>query len=106
MHMPVLGVGMFRSDAEHVTVVTPLLNVDPDAGMQVTGREPSQLSVAVAVYVAVAVHTPGAAFIDMFVHPLSTGAWLSFTVTVNVHIPVLGVVVVRSEAEQLTVVPP
>jgi hypothetical protein len=71
-HMPVFG-GAFRSDAEHVTVVTPLLKVDPDAGMQVTGRTPSQLSVAVGVYVAVAVHTPPTAFIVWLVHPLKTG---------------------------------
>jgi len=49
MHVLVFAVGVFRSDAEHVTVVTPLLNVEPEAGMQVTGRDPSQLSVAVGV---------------------------------------------------------
>jgi hypothetical protein len=48
VHIPVFG-GAFRSDAEHVTVVTPLLKVDPEAGTQVTGRDPSQLSVAVTV---------------------------------------------------------
>jgi hypothetical protein len=62
LHIPVFG-GAFRSDAEHVTVVTPFWKVDPEAGTQVTGRAPSQLSVAVGVYVAVAVHTPAPAFI-------------------------------------------
>jgi hypothetical protein len=74
IHVPVFGVGVARSEAEHVTVVTPLLKVDPEAGMQVTGREPSQLSVAVGVYVAVAVHTPAPVFIVWLVHPLNTGA--------------------------------
>ena len=73
VHIPVFG-GAFRSEAEHVTVVTPLLKVDPEAGMQVTGRGPSQLSVAVGVYVAVAVHAPPVAFIVWLVHPLNTGA--------------------------------
>ena len=69
--MPVL---LERSEAEQLTVVTPLLKVDPDAGTQVTGRDPSQLSVAVGVKVGAAVHTPAAVFVVMFVHPLSTGA--------------------------------
>jgi len=43
---PVFG-GTAASVAEHVTVVTPLLKVDPEAGEQVTVRVPSQLSVAV-----------------------------------------------------------
>jgi len=46
MQLPVL---FDVSLAEQLTVVTPLLKVDPDAGTQVTGREPSQLSVAVGV---------------------------------------------------------
>ena len=69
--MPVL---LERSEAEQFTVVTPLLKVDPDAGTQVTGRDPSQLSVAVGVKVGAAVHTPAAVFVVMLVHPLSTGA--------------------------------
>jgi hypothetical protein len=32
------------SITEHVTVVTPLLNVDPDAGMQLGVPTPGQLS--------------------------------------------------------------
>lgn len=106
VHIPVFGVGEFKSEAEHVTVVTPLLKVVPEDGTQVTGREPSQLSVAVGAYVAVAVHTPGAVFRVWLVHPLITGAWLSFTVIVKVQEPVLAVGVFRSEAEQLTVVTP
>jgi hypothetical protein len=34
------------SVAEHVTVVVPIGNVLPDAGLQETGRSPSALSVA------------------------------------------------------------
>ena len=74
VHVPVLAVGVFRSEAEQLTVVTPLLKVDPEAGTQVTGREPSQLSVAVGVNVAVAVHTPAAVLIVWLVHPLNVGA--------------------------------
>ena len=47
------------SEAEQVTVVTPLANELPEAGVQVTGRAPSQTSVAVgAVYVTVAEQVP------------------------------------------------
>ncbi len=41
-------------NAQHVTVVLPTLKVPPDAGVQLTGREPSMLSLAVAVNVAAA----------------------------------------------------
>jgi hypothetical protein len=37
------------SVAEHVTVVVPLANVEPDAGEQLTAPTPGQLSVAVGV---------------------------------------------------------
>jgi len=45
-HEFVLG-GTAASEAEQLMVVTPLLKVDPEAGEQVTVRDPSQLSVAV-----------------------------------------------------------
>ena len=35
------------SDAEHVTVVVPFAKAEPDAGVHVTVRVPSQLSEAV-----------------------------------------------------------
>jgi uncharacterized protein (DUF983 family) len=44
VHAPVL---FDVSVAEQLTVVTPLLNVDPLAGLHVTVRAPSQLSFAV-----------------------------------------------------------
>jgi hypothetical protein len=37
------------SVATHVTVVTPMANVEPEAGVQTTGTKAVQLSVAVAV---------------------------------------------------------
>jgi len=37
------------SVAEHVTVVVPLANVEPDAGEQLTAPTPGQLSLAVGV---------------------------------------------------------
>src|ERR1044071_164118 len=40
-----------RSEAEHCTVVTPIGNVVPDAGKQVTGRAPSTASTALTLYV-------------------------------------------------------
>ena len=49
VHMLVLAVGVFASDDIQVTVVTPFWKVDPEVGLQVTGRTPSQLSVAVGV---------------------------------------------------------
>jgi hypothetical protein len=42
------------SDAVQVTVVVAIANVDPLAGAQVTGRAPSTVSFAVAVYVTIA----------------------------------------------------
>jgi hypothetical protein len=44
LHIPVL---FDVSLAEQLTVVTPLLNVDPLAGLHVTVRAPSQTSLAV-----------------------------------------------------------
>ena len=44
MHVPVL---LDKSLAEQFTVVTPLLKVDPLAGMQVTVLDPSHTSLAV-----------------------------------------------------------
>jgi hypothetical protein len=40
--------------AQHVTVVVPARNAEPDTGMQFTGRVPSTLSLADAVNVAAA----------------------------------------------------
>jgi hypothetical protein len=44
LHSPVL---LLVSLAEQFTVVTPFWKVDPDGGLQVTVRGPSQLSFAV-----------------------------------------------------------
>jgi hypothetical protein len=90
------------SRAVHVTVVRPILNVEPDAGEHVTGRAPSTESVAdawnettaPAALVATAVAFEGSA---------STGAAVSRTVTENV--PEAGFPCV-SEAEHVTVVRP
>jgi hypothetical protein len=38
-----------ESVAEHCTVVVPLGKVDPEAGLQLAGIDPSTLSVAVAL---------------------------------------------------------
>jgi hypothetical protein len=44
MQVPVL---LDKSLAEQLTVVTPLLKLDPEAGLQVTVLDPSQTSLAV-----------------------------------------------------------
>ncbi len=90
------------SRAVQVTVVTPTLKLDPEAGTHVTVA-PGQLSVTVGagnvttaaqVTVALAVWLAG---------QVTTGAWVSLTVTVNVHAAVLAD---ASVAVQVTVVTP
>src|ERR1051326_2961838 len=85
-----------ESSAEQRTLVSPLLNVDPDSGEQVTGIEPSMLSTAVAVQVTTAeslVTSEGS---------VSTGATVSVTKTLNEPV----VVPNASLTEQFTCVVP
>lgn len=90
--------------AVQVTVVTPIGKLEPEAGVQVTGLEPSQVSLAVAVNVAVAEPEP-IGFSVTLIGPgqVTTGPWLSATVTVKLHEPLLPD---ASEAVQVTVVVP
>ncbi len=90
--------------AEQVTVVTPIGKLVPEAGEQVTVRAPSQTSLAVAENVAVAEPEPTGLSVRL-IGPgqVTTGAWLSATVTVKLHELLLPDV---SEAEQVTVVTP
>ena len=102
LHMAVL---FDESVAVQVTVVVPLLKVDPDAGEQATVGAGVQLSVAVAgVKVTTAVHTFGSVLVVMFAgqEPI-VGACVSFTVTVKLHVAVL---FDESVAVQVTVVTP
>ena len=94
-----------ESVAVQLTVVVPLLKVDPGAGEQATAGAGVQLSVAVGgVKVTTAVQTFGSVFLVMFAgQPPIVGCCVSFTVTVKVQIPVL---FARSVAVQLTVVTP
>jgi hypothetical protein len=88
--------------AEHVTVVVPIGNAEPDAGVHVTGRGPSMASVAVAVNVATA-PAPLVASTTRFAGSVSAGPAASVTVTVNkpdAELPC------RSLAEHATVVVP
>ncbi len=39
----------WESVAVHFTVVSPIANVEPEAGVQTTGTEPSTMSVAVGL---------------------------------------------------------
>lgn len=90
------------SVAEHVTVVVAIGNVDPLAGVQLTGRTPSTMSDAVAVKVNAAPAGPVASTVA-FAGTVTTGGVVSRTCTVNVFVPTLPCV---SVAEQLTVVVP
>jgi hypothetical protein len=90
------------STAVQVTVVRPSGNVEPLAGVQLTGRAPSTLSVADAEYVKIAPAGPVASTVA-FADTVTTGAVLSATVTVNEAEPVLPCV---SVAVQVTVVVP
>jgi hypothetical protein len=95
------------SVAEQVTVVTPLAKAVPLTGAHVTVRAPSQLSVAVGwVKVTTAVQEFDAVKALWFAQPVTTGATLSVTVTVNIQVAVFGVGVFASEAMQVTVVTP
>jgi len=88
-----------------VTVVVPRLNVEPEAGEQVTVA-PVQLSLAVgSVKVATTEHCPLAAGRLKFAgHATIVGACVSLTVTVNVQaVPVL---FAASRGVQVTVVTP
>jgi len=90
--------------AEQVTVVTPTEKLVPEAGVQETGLEPSQASVAVAENVAIAEPEPTGLSVRLIGDgQLTVGPWLSATVTVKLHeLPLPNV----SEAEQVTVVTP
>jgi hypothetical protein len=88
------------SETEQLTVVVPSGNVEPEAGVQLTVREPSTRSVAVAVNDT----TLPAALVAstvMFGGSVNVGAVVSLTVTVNDAVPVLPA---ESVAEQFTVV--
>jgi hypothetical protein len=90
------------SIAVQVTVVVPSGNVEPLAGLQLTGRAPSTLSVADAEYVNTAPVGPVPSTVA-FVGTVRTGGAVSLTVTVNEAEPVLPCV---SAAVQVTVVTP
>jgi hypothetical protein len=90
------------SVAVQVTVVVPKGKVEPLAGVQLTGRAPSMLSVADAAYVKTAPVGPVASIVA-FAGTVRTGGAVSLTVTVNVAEPVLPRV---SAAVQVTVVVP
>jgi len=91
------------SVAAQVTVVTPLLKVVPEAGLQTTVA-PAQLSEATGVAnVITAVHKPLSVDWVMGKGQLSVGGVVSLTVTVNVHEVVL---LMPSVAVQVTSVTP
>ena len=91
-----------RSVAVLVTVVVPTLNVLPDTGFDTT-EETVQLSVAVAEKVTTALQLPVEAFWVIADGQVTTGFWLSTTVTVNEQVAELPL---RSVAILVTVVVP
>ena len=68
-----------------VTVVVPTGKKDPEAGLE-TIVVPGQLSVAVGVKVTTAPHTLGSLPLTIFAGQVTTGACVSFTLTVNVQV--------------------
>src|SRR3989441_1876745 len=99
----VLG-GVAVSEAVQVTVVAPLLKLEPLAGLQ-TVATPGQLSAALAVKVTLLEQTPAAVLTTMSAGHVMVGFSVSLTVTVKPQVAVLGGVAV-SEAVQVTVVAP
>ena len=85
VHVPVLE---DPSVAVHVTTVVPVVNVEPLAGEQTTVGVP-QLSEPVGViYVMTAVHNPGSTGDVIADGQFTVGASPSFTITLNVQVPV------------------
>jgi hypothetical protein len=90
------------SVAAQVTVVAPMGNVAPDAGVQLTGSDPSTRSIAVAVYVTTAPLALVAAVV-ILAGTVITGGVVSCTVTVKEACDLL---LCESVALQVTVVVP
>ena len=96
------------SVAVQVTVVVPSGNIEPLAGLQLM-LEPEQLSLAVATKVTCAwqspltLSAPVLVVVVMLAGQVAVGGWLSFTVTVKLHVAVWPEV---SVAVQSTVVVP
>ena len=67
----------------HVTDVTPIANVEPDAGVQDGATAPSTMSVAVAANATTAPPAPVACTLVTFGGTVTTGGVVSTTVTVN-----------------------
>ena len=76
------------SEAVHVTVVVPIGNVEPEAGVHVTEREPSTRSVAVAVNETTLPAELVASNV-ILAGNVRVGAVVSLTVMVNDAVPVL-----------------
>ena len=90
------------SVAVHVTVVTPLLNVLPLAGLQAPDP-PEQLSENEGLKLTTRVQVPAEVFVTILAGHAAAGSWLSVTLTVNVQALVLPL---ASVAVQVTVVTP
>src|SRR5436309_3793959 len=89
--LPILAVlgGVVVLRAVQVTVVAPLLKLEPLAGLQ-TVETPGQLSVALTVKVTLLEQTPAAVLTTMSAGQVTVGFSVSLTVTVKLHVAVLG----------------
>jgi len=85
-----------------VTVVVPTAKLLPLAGT-LTTLTPGQLSAAVTTKVTLFAHVPAVAFTTRLLEQVICGGWLSFTVTVKLHLAVLPL---ASVAVLVTVVVP
>jgi hypothetical protein len=90
------------SEEEHGTVVEPIGNLEPDAGLQVTARDPSTRSSAFAVKTTTAPEG-SEAVVEMSGGSRRVGAVVSTTVTSRVFVPVLDRL---SDAVHVTLVTP
>ena len=93
---------LWESVDEQLTVVVPIGNTEPEAGKQVTGREPSTRSFAEAVKLTGAPEAFTALTV-MLDGNVNTGEAVSITVTLKLAMPVFPCV---SVAVQLTVAVP
>src|SRR5436309_13596044 len=88
LHVAVLG-GVAVSEAVQVTVVAPLLKLEPLAGLQ-TVETPGQLSVARSEERRVVEETRAAVLTTMSAGQVTVGVSVSLTVMVKLHVGVLG----------------
>src|SRR5436309_5761503 len=84
LHVAVLG-GVAVSEAVQVTVVAPLLKLEPLAGLQ-TVETPGQLSVALTVKVTLLEQTPAAVRSAAYACEVQSRESLAWSLTLEIHV--------------------